>query len=59
VAKNFTVGTRGRLNLNLDVYNALNAGWVQGQFETYGPDWRKPSLLLQGRLLQVSGSVQF
>jgi hypothetical protein len=56
VSRNFNVRTKGKLQLNLDIYNALNAAWVQSQFETFGPRWRRPSYLLQGRLLQLSAN---
>jgi hypothetical protein len=59
VSRTFRIGTENRFTANVDLYNALNASWVQGQFEVYGPRWRQPSLILPGRLLQVSGSVDF
>jgi hypothetical protein len=59
ISRTFRFGGDTRLQANFDMYNVLNAGWVQGQFETYGPRWRQPSLILPGRLLQVSGSLNF
>jgi hypothetical protein len=59
VSRIFRVGPVARFTANFDIYNAFNASWVQGQFEVYGPRWRQPSLLLPGRLLQVSGSYDF
>jgi len=53
------LGAASRFTANVDLYNAFNAAWVQGQFEVYGPQWRQPSLILPGRLLQVSGSFDF
>jgi len=55
----FRVGPAARLTANVDLYNAFNAAWVQGQFEVYGPQWRQPSLILPGRLLQFSASYDF
>jgi hypothetical protein len=59
VGKGFDLGGNKRLQANFDLYNALNAGFVQSQFETYGPRWRYPTLYLQARLMQVSGSITF
>lgn len=59
VSRIFRLGAVSRFTANVDLYNAFNAAWVQGQFEVYGPQWRQPSLILPGRLLQFSGSFDF
>ena len=65
---------RTRVQLNLDLYNALNASSIlslvsggalnagsgvnlPGVF--YGPTWRKPTEILEGRILQFSSQLSF
>jgi hypothetical protein len=57
--KSFPIGSTGRLQANFDVYNVLNANTVLGQNSTYGPNWRVPTLILNGRLIQISGGINF
>lgn len=53
------VGQGMRLRLNADLYNVFNNAAVLTQQLTYGPLWRKPSQVLDGRLLQFSAQIDF
>ena len=59
LAKRFDVGSGLRLQLNLDVYNALNGNQVISSITTYGPRWLQPNSILDARLWQVSGNLTF
>jgi hypothetical protein len=48
-----------RVQLNFDIYNVLNAADVLGENVTFGSSWRRPTLILNGRLVQFSGSYNF
>lgn len=53
-----------RIQLNADLYNALNANAVINFFSTYnladgGAQWRRPTQILDGRLLKFSAQVRF
>jgi hypothetical protein len=44
---------RVRIQPMLDVYNALNAAPVLAYNNTFGPEWLRPTDVLQGRLVKV------
>lgn len=48
-----------RVQLNFDVYNLLNVADILGENNTFGASWRRPTLILNGRLVQFSGSYNF
>jgi hypothetical protein len=50
---------RYRLQLMLDVYNALNKSAVLAYNQTYGPEWLRPTDVLQGRLVKFGGQLTF
>jgi hypothetical protein len=50
---------RLNLQLNLDAYNALNASPSQSPNTAYGANWRQPLLVLDPRILQISGMLTF
>jgi hypothetical protein len=50
---------RGRLQANLDLYNAFNASSILAQNNTYGDLWLRPTQILQGRLLKFGGQIDF
>ena len=56
VSKTSTTG-RGRMRANLDLYNALNASTILERNKPYGSRWGQPDLILDGRLLQLSGDI--
>ena len=50
---------RGRLQLNLDMYNFLNASNVVTLNTNYGPSWLQPTSFLTGRLYEVGAQWSF
>jgi hypothetical protein len=48
-----------RLQLMLDVYNALNKSAVIAYNNTFGPEWQRPTDVLQGRLVKIGGQLTF
>ena len=59
VGRRFRVGQRMQLQANLDVYNALNGSAILTLNTNYGPNWLRPLRILDARLMQLSGSLQF
>jgi hypothetical protein len=59
LTKSFRLGGERRLQANFDVYNALNADSILGENNTFGSSWRKPTLVLGGRLIQFSSNLSF
>lgn len=51
--------TRNRLNL--DLFNALNSSMVQTYNSAFTPGgaWNRPTLILSGRLVKISGQIDF
>ena len=58
MSKNLKVN-RFQVQLNLDVYNALNANSIQADNNRYGPGWRRPLEILDPRLFQIGGQISF
>ncbi len=58
VGKRLTFGER-RLNVGVDVYNALNSSAVTAYNQTYGPAWMTPTSVLVGRFAKVSAEIDF
>jgi hypothetical protein len=50
---------RRRVQANFDLYNALNSSDILGENTTFGTSWRKPTLVLNGRLIQFSANMTF
>ena len=50
---------RTRLQANLDIFNILNANSVLEVNNTFGPQWRQPSRILDPRMVQLSARVEF
>ena len=59
LSKRFRMRSSGRLQLNLDLYNATNGNSIVLRNDAYGPAWGTPLSVLDGRLLQISGTVTF
>ena len=59
LGKRFQMGGRKRLQLNLDLYNAMNANSITSRNDAYGASWGRPISVLDGRFLQVSGNLVF
>jgi len=56
--RTFTVA-RKKLNVGLDMFNALNASAVLNSNNTYGAAWQTPTSIQQARQLQVSARFDF
>ena len=50
---------RGRIQANVDLYNAFNASSILAITNTYGALWLRPTQILQGRLLKFGGQIDF
>ncbi len=48
-----------RLQANLDVYNVLNANTILAINNTFGGQWRRPTSILDARLVQIGGQLTF
>jgi hypothetical protein len=67
LTKLFRFGPRAQLQANLDVYNLLNTNAIQGINGVYGAQWLQPSgsastspgAIVDGRLLELSGTLRF
>jgi hypothetical protein len=68
LTKTVKLGTRTRLQANVDVYNALNGGALVAVNSTYGRTWQQPASdnavggvdpILPGRLIQFGGQITF
>ena len=59
LTKLFRMGSRVRLQANLDLYNALNANTIVGVNNTYGTAWRRPTVILDARLIEFGGQLTF
>ena len=57
--KRVALSERSRIQVNVDLYNALNRSPVVGVVTQYGSRWLVPSQILDGRLIQFSGNVSF
>jgi hypothetical protein len=59
LTKRFPFGSRTRLQANLDLYNLTNSAALLTTNSTYGSQWRNPTAILNGRLLQLSARLTF
>jgi hypothetical protein len=59
VGKIFRVFNRARIQVNLDAYNVLNSSAIRSVTSTYGPNWQRPTQILDPRILQLSGQLSF
>jgi len=67
ITKTVSLGSRARLRLNADLYNALNASSILVVNSTYGPSWLQPgntvtgstAAFMPGRLLHVGTELTF
>jgi hypothetical protein len=59
VSKIVRLGSRMRLQANLDVYNVLNRSDIQLINTTFGPNWRRPTSIMEPRLAQLGGQLTF
>jgi hypothetical protein len=59
LAKSVKVGTRGRLQGTVSLFNVFNANSILQENYTYGPTWLLPTLILQGRLVKFGAQLDF
>ena len=59
LTKAFRFGQNSRLNLNVDAYNLFNSGALLTTTNAYGPQWRYPLDILDGRLIQIGFQMNF
>jgi hypothetical protein len=50
---------KGRLDLNVDLYNAFNSDAVIGEVATFGPVWRLPFTVIQPRFVKLAARWDF
>jgi hypothetical protein len=55
----FRIDGARRLQVNLDLYNALNASPVVFQNNNYGSQWQRPTSILSGRLVKFGAQFNF
>jgi len=59
VTKRMQLTQRVRLTGNFNVYNVLNGSAIQVENLNYGPLWKQPSLIEDGRMVQFSANLIF
>jgi len=59
VSKRMQLTQRVRLTGNLNLYNLFNKSAIQVENFNYGPLWLQPSLIEDGRMVQVSANLIF
>jgi hypothetical protein len=58
VARTFRVG-RHRIQGFVEIFNVVNASTILSVNETYGQQWLRPLLIMQGRRFQFGGQLDF
>lgn len=59
VSKTVKLSGRSELSAHVDLYNMLNGSGILTINTTYGSQWRRPSTILPGRLVQFGGRFSF
>jgi len=59
IGKQFRLSQKMRLQANLDAYNLMNSNAVRSLTSTYGANWQRPTQILDPRIFQVSGTLNF
>ena len=59
VGKRLQLTQRVRLQANLNLFNVLNGSAIQVENLNYGPLWKTPSLIENGRMVQFSANLTF
>ena len=59
MSKAFALPGSRRVQALVDLYNLFNANPVLAQNNTFGPQWQRPTQILQGRLLKFGVQVDF
>ena len=50
---------RFRFQINLDAYNMMNTSDVRGVNSSFGPRWGAPNFIIDPRLVQIGGQIDF
>jgi hypothetical protein len=50
---------RGRIDVNVDLYNAFNSDAILGQLNNFGPAWQLPLTVIQPRFVKFSARWDF
>ena len=58
-SKTFTMPGGRRAQALVDLYNMFNANPILAQNNTFGPQWQRPTQILQGRLLKFGIQLDF
>ena len=48
-----------KIQANVDAYNLFNVSSVRSLTSTYGANWQKPTQILDPRIVQFSGTLNF
>ncbi len=59
MSKAFALPGSRRVQALVDLYNLFNANPVLALNNTFGPQWQRPTQILQGRLLKFGVQVDF
>jgi hypothetical protein len=59
VAKIIKLGSKMRLQANVDLFNALNGSGILTINNTFGSAWRKPLTIVEARLVEFSAQLTF
>ena len=58
VAKILRFGGK-RAQIGVDIYNVMNSSVAQGYLQTFGPNWLRPTSVMDARFARVSGQIDF
>jgi hypothetical protein len=58
-SKIFNIGSSRSIDANVDLYNAFNSDAVISELATYGATWRRPTAVLQGRIIKFGLWLRF
>ena len=50
---------KGRIDINLDIYNALNSDAILTQQNLYGTAWTRPLTVIQPRFVKIGARWDF
>ena len=59
LSKQMRLVSRLRMQLNADLYNALNGNAILSLNTAYGQQWLQPTAIVEGRMFQFSGQLSF
>ena len=59
LSKSIALTSKLRSSWNLDVFNVSNNDSIVSLQTAYGPSWLKPTKVLDSRLIEISGRIDF